>query len=282
LAWAHRSIYAKYGSIFSYFDSYLVGLTATPKDEVDHNTYRLFQLEQGVPTYAYPLEQAINDKFLVPPRAISVPMQFQRQGIKYDQLSEEEKAEWDEIDWGEDGPPTEVDPAALNQWLFNESTVDQVLEHLMVQGEKVASGDRLGKTIIFAKNQLHAEYIEERFNSNYPEYRGAFARIITFKTAYAQTLIDDFSIKDKNPHIAISVDMLDTGIDVPEVLNLVFFKLVRSKTKFWQMIGRGTRLCRDLYAPGVDKKFFNIATPFDNIKDRRSDLFYSRGWHWST
>jgi type I restriction enzyme R subunit len=274
---AHRSIYAKYGSIFSYFDSYLVGLTATPKDEVDHNTYRLFQLQQGIPTYAYPLEQAIADRFLVPPRAISVPTQFHRQGIKYDQLSDEEKAEWDELDWGDDGTPTEVDPAALNQWLFNESTVDQVLEHLMVHGEKVASGDRLGKTIIFAKSQLHAEYIETRFNANYPEYKGAFARIITFKTVYAQSLIDEFSIKERNPHIAISVDMLDTGVDVPEVVNLVFFKLVRSKTKFWQMIGRGTRLCPDLYAPGVDKKFFNIFDFCQNIEYFNQNLPPSQG-----
>jgi type I restriction enzyme R subunit len=274
---AHRSIYAKYGSIFSYFDSYLVGLTATPKDEVDHNTYRLFQLQQGIPTYAYPLEQAIADKFLVPPRAISVPTQFHRQGIKYDQLSENEKAEWDELEWGEDGPPTEVDPAALNQWLFNESTVDQVLEHLMVHGEKVASGDRLGKTIVFAKNQLHAEYIETRFNANYPEYKGLFARVITFKTVYAQSLIDEFGIKEKNPHIAISVDMLDTGIDVPEVVNLVFFKLVRSKTKFWQMIGRGTRLCPDLYAPGVDKRSFNIFDFCQNIEYFNQNLPPSQG-----
>lgn len=263
---AHRSVYAKYGSIFSYFDGYLIGLTATPKDEVDHNTYRLFQLEQGVPTYAYPLEQAIADQFLVPPRAISVPTQFQLKGIKYDELTEEEKEQWDALDWGEDGAPDSVDPAALNQWLFNESTVDQVLEHLMVHGEKLASGDRLGKTIVFAKNQLHAEFIEERFNANYPEYKGLFARVITFKTQYAQSLIDDFSVKDKNPHIAISVDMLDTGIDVPEVVNLVFFKLVRSKTKFWQMIGRGTRLCKDLYAPGVDKKFFNIFDFCQNLE----------------
>jgi type I restriction enzyme R subunit len=274
---AHRSIYAKYGSIFSFFDSYLVGLTATPKDEVDHNTYRLFELEQGVPTYAYPLDQAIADGYLVPPRAISVPMQFQRQGIKYDQLSDEEKEQWDELDWGEDGPPDAVDPAALNQWLFNESTVDQVLEHLVTQGEKVASGDRLGKSIIFAKNQLHAEYIEERFNANYPEYKGKFARIITFKTDYAQSLIEDFGVKDKDPHVAISVDMLDTGIDVPEVLNLVFFKLVRSKTKFWQMIGRGTRLCKDLYAPGVDKQFFNIFDFCQNLEFFNQNLPPAQG-----
>lgn len=263
---AHRSIYAKYGAIFDYFDSYLVGLTATPKDEIDHNTYGMFQLQRGVPTYAYALDDAIADGYLVPPKAVSVPLKFTRQGIKYNELSEEEKAQWDELDWGEQGAPDEVDAAALNQWLFNEQTVDLVLEHLMTKGERVASGDRLGKTIIFAKNNRHAEYIAERFNINYPEYNGHFARVITYQTEYAQSLIDGFSVKDKDPHIAISVDMLDTGIDVPEVVNLVFFKVVRSKTKFWQMIGRGTRLCPDLYAPNQDKKHFYIFDFLQNLE----------------
>ncbi len=263
---AHRSIYAKYGAIFDYFDSYLVGLTATPKDEIDHNTYGMFQLQRGVPTYAYALEDAIADGYLVPPKAVSVPLKFQRKGIKYSELSDEEKAQWDELDWGEQGAPDEVDAAALNNWLFNEQTVDLVLEHLMTKGERVASGDRLGKTIIFAKNNRHADYIAERFNINYPEYKGHFARVITYQTEYAQSLIDSFSVKDKEPHIAISVDMLDTGIDVPEVVNLVFFKLVRSKTKFWQMIGRGTRLCPDLYAPSQDKKFFYIFDFLQNLE----------------
>jgi len=136
----------------------------------------------------------------------------------------------------------------------------------MTKGERVASGDRIGKTIIFAKNNNHAEYIAERFNVNYPQYKGELARVITFKTEYAQSLIDDFSKKDSAPHIAISVDMLDTGIDVPEVVNLVFFKMVRSKTKFWQMVGRGTRLCPDLYGPGKDKKFFNIFDFCQNLE----------------
>lgn len=274
---AHRSIYAKYGVIFDYFDSYLVGLTATPKDEVDRNTYSMFELEKGVPTYAYALEDAIADKYLVPPQSVSVALQFQREGIEYDRLSDEEKQQWDEMDWGEDGPPDSVDPPALNQWLFNKDTVDKVLEYLMTQGERVASGDRLGKTIIFAKNNNHAEFIAERFNANYPEYKGEFARVITFKTEYAQSLIDDFSVKDKMPHIAISVDMLDTGIDVPEVVNLVFFKIVRSKTKFWQMIGRGTRLCIDLYAPGKDKQFFKIFDFCQNLEFFRDNFKTSSG-----
>lgn len=256
---AHRSVYQKYRAIFDYFDSMLVGLTATPKDEIDKNTYGLFDLETGVPTDAYTLEQAIADKHLVKPVPISVPLKFQREGIKYSDLSDEEKEQWDSLDWNDEGTvPAEVDPAELNQWLFNIDTVDKVLELLMTNGQKVAGGDRLGKTIIFAKNNDHANFIVERFNANYPQYKGHFARVVTYKTEYAQSLIDDFSKKDKMPHIAVSVDMLDTGIDVPEVVNLVFFKAVRSKTKFWQMVGRGTRLCKDLFGPGEDKKDFYI------------------------
>lgn len=256
---AHRSVYRKYGAIFDYFDSLLVGLTATPKDEVDRDTYRLFGLQRGVPTDAYGLDDAVKDGFLVPPKAVSVPLKFQRDGIKYDDLSDEDKEVWDAIEWDEDGLiPASVDPAAVNKWLFNADTVDKVLEHLMVNGLKVSDGDRLGKTIIFAKTHDHAEFIVQRFNENYPHYKGSFARVIDFKTEYAQSLIDDFSQKEKSPHIAVSVDMLDTGIDVPEVVNLVFFKIVRSKTKFWQMIGRGTRLCPDLFGPDRHKDKFLI------------------------
>lgn len=264
---AHRSVYQKYRAIFEYFDSLLVGLTATPKNEIDRNTYGLFDLERGVPTDAYALDDAVKDGFLVPPKAVSVPLKFQREGITYDDLTEEEKEQWDALDWTEEGTvPAKVEAAAVNQWLFNKDTVDKVLEHLMTRGEKVAGGDRLGKTIIFAKNNDHAVFIEERFNANYPHYKGEFARVITYKTEYAQSLIDNFSIKDKAPHIAISVDMLDTGIDIPEVLNLVFFKLVRSKTKFWQMVGRGTRLCPDLYGPGQDKRFFYLFDYCQNLE----------------
>lgn len=264
---AHRSVYQKYRAIFDYFDSLLVGLTATPKDEIDHNTYGLFDLETGVPTDAYGLDEAVADKHLVPPVAISVPLKFQREGIKYDDLSEEEKEEWDALEWSDDGPPPdEVNAEAVNKWLFNTDTVDKVLETLMSKGQKVAGGDRLGKTIIFAKNNDHADFIQQRFDINYPHYKGHFARVVTYKTEYAQSLIDDFSAKDKMPHIAISVDMLDTGIDVPEVVNLVFFKIVRSKTKFWQMVGRGTRLCKDLFGPGEDKQNFFIFDFCQNLE----------------
>lgn len=275
---AHRSVYQKYRAIFQYFDSFLVGLTATPKDEIDHNTYSLFDLESGVPTDAYTLDEAVADGHLVPPKAISVPLKFQREGIKYAELSEEEKDQWDELEWNEDGTtPDSVDSAALNKWLFNIDTVDKVLEHLMTRGEKVAGGDRLGKTIIFAKNNAHADFIAERFNINYPHYKGQFARVVTYKTEYAQSLIDDFSNKEKMPHIAISVDMLDTGIDVPEVVNLVFFKVIRAKTKFWQMVGRGTRLCPDLYGPGQHKQFFNVFDYCQNLEFFSQNPDHSEG-----
>src|SRR3989475_5802129 len=264
---AHRSVFQKYRAIFDYFDALLVGLTATPKDEVDRNTYSLFDLETGVPTDVYGLEDAVHDKFLVPPQAVSVPLKFQCEGIRYDQLSEEDKEQWDALEWSEDGEvPDRVGAEAVNKWLFNKDRVDKVLEHLMTRGQKVAGGDRLGKTIIFAKNQDHAAFIAERFNANYPHYKGEFARVITFKTEYAQSLIDNFSQADKAPHIAVSVDMLDTGIDVPEVVNLVFFKLVRSKTKFWQMVGRGTRLCLDLFGPGKHKEFFFLFDYCQNLE----------------
>lgn len=274
---AHRSVYQKYRAIFSWFDSLLVGLTATPKDEVDHNTYRLFHLEDGVPTDAYSLQDAVNEGFLVPAVGVSVGTKFLRQGIKYADLSEEEKDEWDALEWGDDGPPDEVSSDEINRFLFNEDTVDQVLATLMDKGHRVCDGDRLGKTIIFAKNQRHAEFIAQRFDIQYPEYAGSFARVITHGMSYAQSLIDDFSTPEKAPHIAISVDMLDTGIDVPEVVNLVFFKPVRSKTKFWQMIGRGTRLRPDLFGPGKDKANFYVFDFCGNLEYFSQNLPGSEG-----
>jgi type I restriction enzyme, R subunit len=264
---AHRSVYQRFRAIFEYFDSFLVGLTATPKDEIDKNTYSLFELEDGVPTDAYSLDEAVADSWLVPPKAISVPLKIVRSGLRYDELSEDEKDQWDMLEWGEDEIPDSVEAAEVNKRLFNEDTVDRVIAHLMQNGIKVEGGDRLGKTIIFAKNQDHAYFIEKRFNLAYPALTGHFARVITYKTgAYAQTLIDDFSKKAKDPHIAISVDMLDTGIDVPEVVNLVFFKQVRSKTKFWQMMGRGTRLCENLFGPGQHKEFFRVFDYCQNLE----------------
>ncbi|SFI64602.1 type I restriction enzyme, R subunit [Phyllobacterium sp. CL33Tsu] len=276
---AHRSVYQRYGAIFDYFDSLLVGLTATPRGEIDRNTYGLFDLEEGVPTDAYSLDQAIADEWLVPPVPISVPLRFVREGIHYDDLSEEEQEQWDMLEWDEeDGePPDNVSAEAINKWLFNADTVDKVLAHVMTKGVQVAAGDRIGKTIIFAKNQAHADFIEKRFNLAHPHLAGHFARVITFKTEYAQTLIDDFSKKEGAPHIAISVDMLDTGIDVPEVVNLVLFKLIRSRTKFWQIMGRGTRLCPDLFGPDEDKEFFRVFDFCQNLEFFRQNPKFVEG-----
>jgi type I restriction enzyme R subunit len=187
-------------------------------------------------------------------------MKFQQEGIQYDQLSDEEKDEYELTFRDEETGvmPRIIEPPKLNEWVFNKDTVDKVLGNLMESGIKVEGGDKLGKTIIFAKNHKHAEFIEERFNINFPHLKGKFLRIIDHQVKYAQSLIDKFSEKDDDPVIAVSVDMLDTGIDIHEIVNLVFFKIVRSKAKFWQMIGRGTRLCENLFGPGQDKKEFCI------------------------
>nr|WP_308759183.1 DEAD/DEAH box helicase family protein [uncultured Anaerotignum sp.] len=244
---SHRSIFKKYRAIFQYFDAILVGLTATPKTDVDRNTYDFFEMEHGVPTYAYDYETAVyQDKVLVPYYNYEVKTKFLEEGITYDDLSEEDKARYED-DFTEDGVmPKFIPSAALNQFVFNEKTVDQVLQDLMERGIHVAGGDRLGKTIIFAQNKRHAQFIVDRFNALYPQYHGNFAQRVVCDDSYAQTVIEDFKIPEKAPHIAVSVDMMDTGIDVPECVNLVFFKKVRSKAKFWQMIGRGTRLCKGL------------------------------------
>lgn len=254
---SHRSIYQKYRSIFDYFDSMLVGLTATPKDEVDKNTYTIFDLENGVPTFAYELDQAVKDGYLVDYVTSELKSKFMHEGVKYDELTEDEKEEFEDV--FEDEPNIrDIDSSALNEWLFNADTIDKVLEKLMLDGIRIEGGDKLGKTIIFAKRHSHALAIKERFDKKFPELGPHFAEVIDYSVNYYQSLIDDFSNPNKHPQIAISVDMLDTGIDVPEVVNLVFFKKVRSKTKFWQMIGRGTRLCEDLFGIGLHKEYFRI------------------------
>ena len=258
---AHRSIYNKYRDIFHYFDAPLVGLTATPKDEIDKNTYSIFELENGVPTYGYELAQAVKDGYLVDFMSVETKLKFIEQGIVYDELSEEDKELYEDTFESEDGElPERISSSALNTWIFNEDTIKQVLHTLMEDGLKIQYGEKLGKSIIFAKNHPHAEKILEVFNKEYPHLNKngqAFAMVIDNYMTYAQSAIDEFSDPKKLPQIAISVDMLDTGIDVPEVLNLVFFKKVMSKAKFWQMIGRGTRLCPGLI-DGEDKQKFYI------------------------
>ncbi len=254
---AHRSIYNKYRDIFTYFDAPLVGLTATPKDEIDKNTYEVFELENGVPTYGYDLAQAVKDGYLVDYISVESRLKFIEQGIVYDDLSEEDKEAYEDTFENENGEiPEAISSSDLNTWIFNEDTIRQVLHIFMTNGIKIDYGQKIGKTIIFAKNHDHAEKILEVFHKEYP-YLPDYAKVIDNYMTYAQSAIDEFSEPEKMPQIAISVDMLDTGIDVPEVLNLVFFKKVMSKAKFWQMIGRGTRLCPGLI-DGEDKKKFYI------------------------
>ncbi len=254
----HRSIYKKYQAIFEYFDAMLLGMTATPKNEIDKNTYGIFDLERGVPTFAYELEKAVEEGYLVNYSTLEYRSKIMESGIHYDELSDEDKEEYEETFAADDMVGDDISGAAVNTWLFNKDTIDRVLIELMEKGLKIEGGDKLGKTIIFAKNSLHAEEIVKRFNTLYPELGGDFIKQIDYSIKYCDTLIDDFSTKDRMPQIAVSVDMLDTGIDIPEILNLVFFKKVRSYSKFWQMIGRGTRLCKDLMGAGLDKERFLI------------------------
>lgn len=255
---SHRSIYQRYQAIFNYFDALLLGLTATPKSEVDRNTYEFFDLEDGVPTYEYDYNTAVKDGYIVPFRLKNRSTKFLTEGIHYSQLTTKQKEQYEETFGyaGENAP--DVESKAMNRWFFNRSTVEKVLKALMNEGLRIKGGDKLGKTIIFAGSRRHAEYIVEVFHKLYPEYGENFIQRIDGSIDYHDVLIQDFSNPEKLPQIAVSVDMLDTGIDVPEILNLVFFKKVRSISKFWQMIGRGTRLCPDVFGPGRDKTKFLI------------------------
>ena len=262
---AHRSIFGKYTAIINYFDALLVGLTATPRDEVDRSTYETFQMEQGVPNYAYELEDAVAEGYLVNYKGFKRGSLILKEGVKYNDLSAEEKEQMEKV-WEyeqlkkalDEKSPRDIGKDEIFKYIFNQDTIDHVLQDLMENGLKVQSGERIGKSIIFAYNHRHAEMIVERFYALYPEYAGDFCALIDNYVTYSKDLIDKFEIRDANPQIAVSVDMLDTGIDVPDVLNLVFFKIVKSRIKFMQMIGRGTRLSQDIFGQGHDKEFFYI------------------------
>ena len=267
---AHRSIFGKYGAIFNYFDSMLVGLTATPRDEVEKSTYDIFEMEQGVPNYAYELENAVSEGYLVNYNGFKRGSMILKEGIKYNNLTDEEKQQMEQI-WeyesalkgiqkaiDDHSSARDIANTEIFSYIFNIETIDAVLQDLMEKGLKVQYGERIGKTIIFAYNHHHAELIVERFHILYPEYGSEFCVLIDNYVTYSQDLIDKFEVRDNNPQIAVSVDMLDTGIDVPDVLNLVFFKPVKSKIKFMQMIGRGTRLSENIFGDGKDKECFYI------------------------
>ncbi|MEW4530115.1 DEAD/DEAH box helicase family protein [Maioricimonas sp. JC845] len=265
---SHRSLYNRYRQLFDYFDCYQVGLTATPVDFVARNTYRMFECEEEDPTSHYSYEEAItnNPPYLVPFRVDTHTTQFLRDGIKYKEMTEEQKKQLEE----DEEVPEAIDyeQPQVDKIVYNKDTNRHILRNLMDNGIRVADGTRLGKTIIFARSKRHARLLEQLFNEMYPQYGGNFCQTIVSDDPRAETLIDDFKGQGNNPDltIAISVDMLDTGVDVPEVVNLVFAKPVYSYVKFWQMIGRGTRLCPNLFGPGDDKTHFQIFDHWGNFK----------------
>ena len=252
----HRSIYNKYRAIFNYFDSLVLGLTATPREEVEKSTYDAFALPDGEPTYSYDLSTAISEGFLVNFHSFERTTELLKNGLKYDRLSEEEKQEYERV-FGLNGSiPKEIDNALFYSQIINVKTIDLVIDCVMNEGLRINSGERLGKTIIFAANHKHAKAIVDRFNEIHPELGDNYCQLIDNQVKYADTIIGSFKVPEQEPIIAVSVDMLDTGIDVPEVLNLVFFKRVYSKIKFWQMLGRGTRTCENLNVVSPRKAYF--------------------------
>ena len=271
---AHRSVFGKFGDIFRYFDSLLVGLTATPREQVDKSTYELLHLEGGEPTDYYEYKTAVEDGYLVDYKGFIRGSKVVNEGIRYNDLSDYEKQQLEQVweyeqackDPEEDWKPRDIGEQEIYQYIYNTDTIDKMLQDLMENGLKVQSGELIGKTIIFAMNSRTARLIVERFHILYPEYGNGFCEQIDYSINYSQDLIDRFGLRDKMPQIAVSVDMLDTGIDVPDVLNLVFFKRVRSRIKFMQMIGRGTRLSSDIFGTGEDKKIFYIFDWGGNFK----------------
>ena len=262
---AHRSIFGKYTAILDYFDALMVGLTATPREDVDRSTYELFGLD-GEPNFAYELAEAVDDDYLVNFAVMNRTSKHLREGIKYKDLTAAQKDQLEDIwkyeaaraDDGSDPQPRDIRSSEILDYIYNEKTIDVVLEDLMTTGLTVNGGDTIGKTIIFAHKHEHAVKIVDRFHNQYPEYGSDFCVLIDNQVTKSQDLINSFEVRGKMPQIVVSVDMMDTGIDVPDVLNLVFFKQVRSKIKFWQMIGRGTRKSPDVHGEGLDKQFFNI------------------------
>ena len=262
---SHRSIYNVYGEIFKYFDAFQIGLTATPVDYISRNTFKMFNTEDKNPTYSYELGDAISEKYLVPYKVQKVQTGILQRGIKYSDLTEKQKQELAEQ--VEDPEKFDFESAELETQITNDETNRKIIRALMNDGLKDSSG-KLGKTIVFARNHKHGEKLENLFNEMYPEYKGKYARLIDSHDPNASTLLDDFKgeAQENNINIAISVSMLDTGVDVPEIMNLVFAKPIYSKVKFWQMIGRGTRLCENLLAPGKNKEYFVIFDNYSNFE----------------
>jgi type I restriction enzyme R subunit len=262
---SHRSIYKKFRTLFQYFDALEVGLTATPVRFIERNTYELFGCEDRDPTSHFSFDDAVNAKppFLVAFRVRAFSSQFREQGLRYGQMSDAQRAELEEQD--PEAQQVDYAPEELDKYVFNKDTTRFIWKTLMDEGIREATGSRVGKTIVFARGHDHAVHLAEVFSEMYPQYGSTFCRVIDNQEPRADQLIDDLKNPDSELAIAISVDMLDTGIDVPEVVNLVFAKPVKSYVKFWQMIGRGTRLCKNLFGSGRDKSEFLIFDHWSNF-----------------
>lgn len=262
---AHRSIFNKYRAIFEYFDACLLGLTATPKKTVHQSTYEFFEMKNNMPTDVYEYDEAVNkDHVLVPFYLIETATQIPDDGITYEDLDEDEREAYEDEFYEDEGLPEHIPPERINKYIFNIDTVDKMISDLMNNGIKHKNGNHVGKTIIFAQNKRHAKFIVERFDKLYPQYKGAFCKLVICDEPYAEKNLEDFKKPDEYPFITVTVDMLETGIDVPEITNLLFAKKVYSRIKFDQMIGRGTRLCSSLFGEGEDKKEFYV---FDYMRN---------------
>ena len=270
---AHRSLFNKYAEIFSYFDALMIGLTATPRNDIHKSTYKVFNLDTEMPNYEYDVVKGVKDGYLTYYRALDRTPNILKNGVTYDELNEEDKEQYEELFTDEDGTiPEKIEGKDFYSIITNKDTIRQVLKDLMEEGLRVNNGDVLGKTIIFARDHNHAIMIQDEFRKLYPELclpnnpSGIdYCVIIDNKIKYNEVLQREFKNK-QDIRIVVSVDMMDTGVDIPEVVNLVFFKKVLSKIKFWQMIGRGTRLCPDLKAISPSKAYFERMT---NDKSRQ-------------
>ncbi|ENA27908.1 hypothetical protein HMPREF1487_09091 [Pseudomonas sp. HPB0071] len=264
---SHRSIYNKYRDLFDYFDALQVGLTATPVKFISRNTFDIFDCEATDPTFEFGLDAAINNEppYLVPFRVKDLTTEFLREGIHYKDLSDEQKRQLEEDLGEEEAKRTTIAGKDIGRRIFSESTDQIILENLIDNGIKDETGTLVGKTIIFAQRQDHAEHLEKMFCKLYPQYGAKVCKVIHNKVPHVDSLIKEFKKPDNDFRIAISVDMLDTGIDVPEVVNLVFAKSVKSWVKFWQMIGRGTRLRPHLFGADKHKTEFLIFDHYSNF-----------------
>jgi len=259
---SHRSIYSRYRTLLDHFDSLRLGLTATPVDYLDRNTFQLFNCPDGEPTFVYDYQTAVRDGFLVPYRVWSARTHFQIEGLRAGSLPPELAQRL--RDQGIDPDDLDFDGTEIEKRIINTGTSDAIVHEFIAQSLKDATGTLPAKSIVFAVSHRHALDLLESFNRLYPDLqRRGLARIIDSHMERAEKELDDFKHRDF-PRVAISVDMLDTGIDVPAIRNLVFAKPVYSHVKFWQMIGRGTR--RHFHSlPGEEKTEFLIIDHWDNF-----------------